>query len=95
MRAARLAVAAEERIVCGINENEGDGMIFAKVLQQRRKLFQLHAFAGIHEEGSTSKIAFAGSVQLGKNRNQLNRKIIDAIEAHVLESVEDSAFSRA
>src|SRR5260370_14579307 len=36
MRPARLAVAAEGRVVACVDEDRGDGMIFAKVLQDRR-----------------------------------------------------------
>ena len=62
MRAAGLAVAAEERIVGGIDEDQGDGMIFTKMFQERREFFELHAFASIDEQSGARKVAFAGGV---------------------------------
>jgi hypothetical protein len=56
---------------------------------------ELIAFASIDEKGGAREAAFTGGVKLGKNRNQFDGKIIDAIKAHVLECVEDGAFSRA
>ena len=70
-------------------------MILAEVLQKKRKLFQLHTFAGVDQQGSACEIAFASGVQLGKDGNQFDRKIIDAIEAHVLEGAENGAFAGA
>ena len=95
MGTARLAVTAEQCVIVGVDEHQGDGMILAKMFQQRREFFELYAFAGIDEKSGTSEIALAGGVQFGKNRHQLDGKIIDAVEAHVLEGFEDGAFSRA
>src|ERR1700674_5858480 len=95
MRAARLAEAAEERVVAGIDEDKRDGMILAEMLEQRGKLVQLHTFARIDQQGGARKGAFAGGMQLGKNGHQFDGKIIDAVEAHVLEGAEDGAFSGA
>jgi len=69
MRAARFAVAAEKRVVAGIDEDQSDGMVLAKMLEERRELFELHAFARIDQQGGTGKVAFAGGVQFGKDGN--------------------------
>src|SRR5580658_6246684 len=95
MRTACFAVAAEERVIAGVYEYQSDGMIFAKVLQQSRKLFELGAFARIDQQGGAAKVAFAGGMQFRKNGHQLDGKIIDAVEAHILESAKDGAFSGA
>ena len=55
----------------------------------------MFAFARVNEQRSTCKAALAGSVKFGKNRNQLDRKIVYAIKTHVLKRVEDGAFPRA
>src|SRR5690348_4679636 len=75
MRAPCLAVAPEEGIVVGVDENQSDGVILAEVLQKKRKLFQLHTFAGVHKQSGAGEIAFSSSVQLGKDRNQFDGKI--------------------
>jgi hypothetical protein len=95
MRATGLAIAAEERVVGGIDEDQGDGMILTKMLQERREFFELHAFASVDEQSGARKVALAGGMQFRKNGNQFNRKVVNAVEAHILESVEDGAFSRA
>ena len=55
----------------------------------------MFAFARVNEQCSPCKPALAGSMKLGKNRNQFDGKIVDTIKTHVLKRVEDSAFSRA
>ena len=93
MWAPCFAVAAEKSIVVGVDENQSDGVILAEVLQKKRKLFQLHTFAGVHKQSGAGEIAFASGVQLGKDGNQFDGKIIDAIEAHVFEGAENGAFA--
>ena len=34
-------------------------------------------------------------MQFGKNRNELDRQVIDAVEPHVFKSAQDGTFSRA
>ena len=65
------------------------------MLQERGQFLELIAFASIDEKRGAREAAFAGGVELGKNRNQFDGKIIDAIKAHVLEGVQDGAFSGA
>jgi hypothetical protein len=65
------------------------------MFQERRKLFELDAFAGVDEKGGAAKVAFSGGVEFGKNRNQFDGKIVDAVEAHVFKGVEDGAFAGA
>ena len=55
----------------------------------------MRAFASVDEQRGSGEIAFAGGVQLGKNRDQLDREVIDAVEAHVFEGAQDGTFSRA
>jgi len=95
VRPARLAIAAEERVIAGIDEDQRDGMILAKVLQQSGELFELRSFARIHQQGGAAKVAFAGGVQFRKNGHQLDGEVIDTVEAHVFEGAEDGAFSGA
>ena len=65
------------------------------MLEQRGQFCELVAFAGVNEKRGAREIAFAGSVELGEDRNQLDGKIVDAIEAHVLEGMQDGAFAGA
>ncbi len=95
MRPARLAVSPQQSVFGGLDENDRDGMMNAKMFQKRGQFFELIAFASIDEQGGAREAAFTGGVQLCKNRNQFDGKIIDAIKAHVLERVEDGAFARA
>jgi hypothetical protein len=69
-------------------------MMVAKMFQQRRQFLELFAFAGVDEKRRACEAAVAGSMELGKNRNQLDGKIVDAIKAHVLKRMKDGAFSR-
>jgi len=55
-----------------------------------RRLLAVHETVVVARE-----IAFARRVQLGKNRNQLNRQIVHAVVAHVLKRLEDRAFPGA
>ncbi len=95
MRPAGLAVAPEQSILSGFDKDEGNGMHAAKMLQERGQLLKLVAFTSIDKQRSTGKTAFAGSVEFGKNWNQFDGKIVDAIETHVLECVQDGALSGA
>src|SRR6266853_4724907 len=95
VRAARLAVTAQERILAGIDVDQCNGMIFPQVLQEWRQFFELRALAGVDQQGRARKVAFASGMQLRKNRNQINGKIIDAVEAHVFEGFEYGAFAGA
>src|SRR5580692_2773062 len=95
MRTARLAIAAEQRVIAGIDEDQRDGMILPEVLQQGGELFELRAFAGIDQQGGAGKVSLAGGVQFRKNGHQLDGKVVDTVEAHVFEGAEDGAFSGA
>src|ERR1700736_1683983 len=95
VRAPRLAVAAQKRVFAGIDEHQSDGMILAQVLEKWRQFFELRALARVYQQGSARKIAFASGMQLGKNGNQVDGKVVDAVEAHVFESMEYGAFSGA
>jgi hypothetical protein len=70
-------------------------MILTKMFQERGEFFQLDTLAGIDEQGGASEIAFASGIQLGKDGDQLDGKIIDAVEAHVFEGAENGAFAGA
>jgi len=70
-------------------------MLLAQMFQQRRQFLELFAFASVNEKRRTREAAVAGSMELRKNRNQLDGKIVYAIKAHILKRVEDGAFSRA
>ena len=67
VRAARFAVAAEQSVVVGIDEDERNGVILAEMLEEGGEFFELNTFASIDEQGGAGKIAFAGGVQLRKN----------------------------
>ena len=95
VRTARLAVTAQQRIFAGLDENERHGMIFFQMFEQRQQFFQLHALARVHEQRGPSEIAFTGGVQLRKDRHQLHGQIIHAVKTHVLERMQDGAFSGA
>jgi hypothetical protein len=55
----------------------------------------LHAFARIHEERRAGEVSFAGGVEFGKDRDELDGEIVHAIKAHILEGPEDGALARA
>src|SRR5579871_5983666 len=95
MGAAGLAVAPKQSVFAGFDENESNGMLLTQVLQKRGQFLELVAFTSVNQKSRARESAFAGGVKLGKNRNQLDRKIVDAVEAHIFERVQDGAFSRA
>src|SRR6266436_6577394 len=95
MRAAGFAVAPQQRIFVGFDENQRDGMILFQVFQERRQFLQLHAFARVHQQGGARKVPFTRGVQLRKDGDELHGKIVHAVEAHVLEGVQDGAFAGA
>src|SRR5689334_21654774 len=95
MRAASFAVAAKQGVLTGVDIYQGNGMIFSQVFQERRQFIELRSFARIDEEGGAGKIALTGGVQFGKNRNQLDRKIVHAIKADVFKGSEDGALPGA
>src|SRR5260370_20602708 len=65
------------------------------MFKKGRQLFELRSLAGIDEQRGAREVAFAGRVQFGKNGNEINGQIIDAIKAHVFERFEYSALSGA
>src|SRR5437870_6937167 len=93
MRSTRLAVTPKQRIFVRLDKDQGDGMISFEVFQQRRQLFELQALARIHKQCRARKVAFAGRMKFRKDRDEVNRKVVHTIEAHVLESAEHGAFS--
>src|SRR5947208_14012194 len=95
MRSTRLAVTPKQRIFVRLDKVQGDGMISFEVFQQRRQLFELQALARIHKQCRARKVAFAGRMKFRKDRDEVNRKVVHTIEAHVLESAEHGAFSSA
>src|ERR1700722_17981356 len=66
-----------------------------EMFEQRRQFLELFTLASVNEERCARELAVAGGVELGKNRDQLDGKIVDAIEAHILKRVEDGALPRA
>src|SRR5262249_14292830 len=82
-------------VFSGFYENKRDGMLAAQVLEQRRQLFKLHAFASVDKQSRTRESTFPSGVKLRENRHQLDRKIVDAIVTHVLECFKDRAFAGA
>src|SRR5207245_9323897 len=95
MRSTRLAVAPKQRIFVRLDKDQGDGMISFEVFQQRRQLFELRGLARIHKQCRARKVAFAGRMKLRRDRDEVKRKLVNAIEAHVLESADDGAVSWA
>src|SRR6202041_1802922 len=94
VRATRLAVAAQQSVFAGFDEDDRDRVVNAKMLQDRGQFLKLIAFACVNEQRCAREAAIAGGVELGKDRNEFDGKIVHAIKAHVLEGVEDGAFSR-
>src|SRR4029077_14460046 len=95
VRAARLAVAAQEGIFAGIDEHQRNGVIAAQVFEKWGQFFELRSLARVHQQRSAREIAFAGGVQLRKDGNQVDGKVVDAVEAHVFEGMQYRAFSGA
>ncbi len=91
----RLAVTAQQSVFASFDKDESDGMHTAEMLQERGQFLELIAFASVDEKRGTRKAAVAGGVEFSENRNQLDGKIVDAIKTHVLEGVQDRAFSGA
>jgi hypothetical protein len=67
----------------------------AEVLQERRQFLELVSFPSVDEKRGACEAAFAGSVEFGKDRDELDGEIVDAVEAHILERMQDGAFSGA
>jgi len=95
MRAASFAVAAKERVFGGFDIDEDDGVVAAKMLEEARKLGELQAFAGINEQSGALETAFAGGVEFGEDGDEVDRKIVDAVVAHIFEGFEDGALAGA
>src|SRR5713226_10501155 len=68
-------------------------MILAQVFEQSGELLELQAFARIHQERGSREVALPRGMQFGKNGDELDRKIVHAVKAHVLEGSQDRAFS--
>src|ERR1051325_1165580 len=95
MWAACFAVAPQQGIFIRLDEHQRNRMIFLEMLQQWRQLLELQAFASIHQQGCPGEIAFAGGMKFGKDGNDIYRKVVHAVEAHVLKSTQHGAFSRS
>jgi hypothetical protein len=95
MRTARLAVATQQRVFAGFDKDKSDRMMLAEMFQERRELLELFAFASVNEKRGACETAVARGVEFGKDRNQLDWKVVHAIKAHVLEGMKDGAFSGA
>src|SRR5262249_19836458 len=70
MRTARFAVATQKSVFTGFDEDERDGMLKAEMFEERGEFLELRAFAGVDEKRGAGEVAFTGSVQLGKNRDE-------------------------
>ncbi len=93
MRAPRLAVPPQEGILVRFDENQRDGMISFQVFQEWRQFSELRALACVYQQGRSRKVSFTRSMQFRKNGDELHGKIVHAVEAHVFEGTEDSAFA--
>lgn len=95
MRTARLAKAAHERFVTRFDEHERRWVSAGERTIKNRQLFNLLALARIDEQRRAFNFAAALVVELAENGDQRDREIINAIEAQVLERIQDRALTGA
>ena len=84
MRAASFAEAAHQDGVGGFEENNLRRNHAPDRFQDSGKLFQLGAFAHVHDKRGAADLTGLHS-QVGKLRDELHRQVIDAVVAQILE----------
>ena len=95
MRAAGFAEAAQQSGVARFDEDERGGAFAAQLAINSGQLVDLRAFARVHQQGRAFHFAAAAFIELAESGNQRDGKIIDAVEAEILEGVQDGPFARA
>src|SRR5579864_6439971 len=95
MRPPRFAESPPERVVAGLDEYQRGGILATQPAVNFRQALQLLAFTRVDQQNGAFEIASTFHVQLGERRNKRNRKIIDTVEAQILERAKNRAFARA
>jgi hypothetical protein len=96
MRAARLAEAAHEHVVAGVEEEHLDAMAGgAQLVEGARIVAEELALADVHAERDAIDRLARARAQLQEARHEHDGQIVDAVEAEVLEDVDRGALARA
>jgi hypothetical protein len=92
--AARLAEAADEAVVAGVQEEHLHVVPHpAHLVEHPRGLVQEDALARIHHERQVLELPRAG--ELGELGQQQHGQVVDAEEAHVLQGADGGGLARA
>src|SRR5258708_4326793 len=95
MGAACLAESPQQSFLGSLDKNKRRGILRAELPQDGRKLFELLALAGIHQQSSALNFTAALHVQFTECGDQRDGKIVDAIKTEIFKCFEDGAFARA
>src|SRR5215467_4438357 len=93
MRAPRLAIAAQQRVLVSFNEDQRNRVILLEMFQKRGQFFELQSLARVYKKGGPREISFTGAMKFRKNGNEVHGKVIHAVETHVFEGAENRAFA--
>ena len=93
MRTARFAEPPHQRFVARFDEHERRGMFGGELAVNPGQLFDLLAFARVHEQSRAFHFAHAFDVEFAEFGNQADRQIIDAIKSQVFERIQDGTFA--
>src|SRR5437773_7687850 len=95
MRTAGFAVASQQGLFIRLDERQRNRMIFLEMLQKRRQFLELQALARVHQQGCSGEVAFACGMKFRKNGYEIDRKVVHAVEAHILKGPQHGAFPGA
>ena len=93
MRPTGLAETPHQHRVGGLEENDLGRNHPPDRFQDRRQLFQLGAFADIHDQRGAANFARLHR-QFGKLRDQFDGKIVDAVVAEIFEGLQHRGLPR-
>src|SRR5689334_12307297 len=94
MRPPRFAIAPQQRVIVRLDKDKCNGVVFLEVLQQFGQFLQLQTFASVYQQSRAGKIAFASRMELCKDGDEVHRKVVHAVEAHVLKGAQYGALTR-
>jgi len=96
MRAPCLAEATHEDVVARLEiEHLEPDAALAQLVEDARELVEEVALADVEPERNAAHLLARGLPQLDESGDQRNRKIVDAVEAEVLEDLDRGALPRS
>jgi hypothetical protein len=96
MSTSRLVVAADERFVARLDVQHLDGVAAGTERRDRvEEMLQVFALADVDAERDTVDLLLGAGDEVGEDRDQRRRQIVDAVEPHVLEALDRIALAGA